>query len=240
MRHLHSEDSQVRTRPYRDLPLLRDYSDEELVSLYYEGRPEAFRELYNRYQTRLSRFILRRTGNPERADDVLQEAWMRVARHLDWFDTERRFSTWIYTIVANLCKNELRNHARSPMVPFRTLEGRQETESRHLEFGDHSMTPDRLFQKRETRRLVERTVEGLSENHQRVFRLREMKGKSYQEVADILGIQLGTVKSRLHRARAEFAERIRPFVREEYEEVWPTAGHRENGDPGQRRPGLGS
>jgi RNA polymerase sigma-70 factor, ECF subfamily len=240
MRHLDSEDSQLQTLPHRDLPLLKDLSDEELVSLHYEGRPGAFRELYYRYQARLSRFILKRTGNPERADDVLQETWVRVARHLDWFDTERKFSTWIYTIAANLCKNELRNHARSPMVPFRTLEGRQETESRHLEFGDYSMTPDRLFQKRETRRLVERTVEGLSENHQRVFRLREMRGKSYQEVADILGIRLGTVKSRLHRARAEFAERIRPFVREEYEEVWPTSANQEEGVPVERGPGLGS
>jgi RNA polymerase sigma-70 factor, ECF subfamily len=231
MRHFDSRDSQLQTLPHRNVPPLKEISDEELVSLHYEGRPGAFRELYERYQARLSRFILKRTGNPERADDVLQETWVRVARHLDWFDTERKFSTWIYTIAANLCKNELRNHARSPMVPFRTLEGRQQTESRHLEFGDYSLTPDRLFEKRETRRVVEEAVEKLSENHRRVFRLREMKGKSYQEVADILEIRLGTVKSRLHRARAEFAERIRPFVREEYEEIWSTAGHQEEEVP---------
>jgi RNA polymerase sigma-70 factor, ECF subfamily len=225
MRHLDAEDSQLQTMPPRDLPLLKDLSDEELVSLHYEGRPGAFRELYNRYQVRLSRFILRRTGNPERADDVLQETWMRVARHLDWFDTERKFSTWIYTITANLCKNELRNHARSPMVPFRTLEAQQDVYSGELEFGDYSMTPDRLFQKRETRRVVEEAVEKLSENHQRVFRLREMRGKSYQEVADILGIRLGTVKSRLHRARAEFAERIGPFVKEEGPADWFAGGN---------------
>jgi RNA polymerase sigma-70 factor, ECF subfamily len=225
MRQLDSEDSQVQTVPHRDLPLLKDLSDEELVSLHYEGRPGAFRELYNRYERRLSHFILKRTGNPERADDVLQETWMRVARHLDWFDTGRRFSTWIFTITANLCKNELRNQARSPMVPFRTLESQQEMYSGRLEFGDYRMTPDRLFHKRETRRLVEEAVEGLSENHQRVFRLREMKGKSYQEVADILGIRLGTVKSRLHRARQEFAERIRPFVQEDDPEEWFFGGN---------------
>jgi RNA polymerase sigma-70 factor, ECF subfamily len=225
MRHLDSDDPELQTIPRRDLPLLKDLSDEELVTLHYEGRPGAFRELYNRYRRRLSHFILKRTGNPERADDVLQETWMRVARHLDWFDTERRFSTWIYTITANLCKNELRNHARSPMVPFRTLESQQDKVSGHLEFGDDSMTPDRLFHRRETRRVVEQAVEELSENHQRVFRLREMKGKSYQEVADILGIRLGTVKSRLHRARQEFAERIRPFVQEDAPEEWFFGGN---------------
>ncbi len=223
-----SDHSQLQAMPLRDLPLLEDVPDEELVLLHYEGRPDAFRELYHRYEKRLSRFILRRTGNPERADDVLQETWVRVVRHLDWFDTQRKFSTWIFTITANLCKNELRNRARSRMVPFRALESREDADSRPLEFEDNSMTPDRLFQKRETRRLVEEAVEGLSENHQRVFRLRELKGKSYQELAEILGIQLGTVKSRLHRARAEFAERIRPLVDKESGEGRFPEGHRES------------
>jgi len=196
----------------RDLVPLSDMTDEELVKAHRNGRHGAFRELFSRYEGRLSHFIRKKTGASERVQDLLQETWVRVARHLHRFDTERRFSTWIYTITANLCKNELRNRSRSRMVSMATLEARRDADREPIQFEDVSFLPDRLFEKRETRALVEETVEHLSKHHREVFDLRELKGRSYQNVADTLGIRLGTVKSRLHRARTEFAERIAPFM----------------------------
>lgn len=196
----------------RDLPPLTDLTDEELVDAHRDGRPGSFRELYGRYKGRLIHFIRKRTGVSERAQDLLQETWVRVARHLHRFDTSRRFSTWVYTITANLCKNELRNRSRSRMVPMGALETKGESDREPLQFEDLSFLPDRLFEKRETRALVEETVKSLPPHHQEVFELREIRGKSYQKVADTLGIRLGTVKSRLHRARTEFARRIAPLV----------------------------
>jgi RNA polymerase sigma-70 factor (ECF subfamily) len=72
---------------------LEDVSDEELVSTHLDGRPGAFRELHDRHRDRLSHFILRKTGNPDRVPDLLQDTWVKVARHLHRFDTGRRFST---------------------------------------------------------------------------------------------------------------------------------------------------
>lgn len=198
----------------QDLPdrALDDLTDEELVSAHLQGRLGAFHRLYDRYRDRLIHFITRKTGDPDRAQDLVQEAFIRVTRHLHRFDTSKKFSTWIYTIAGNLSKNELRNRSRSPLVLFQRLTNNWDDEHRPLQFEDYSTKPDDLYRKRYLRRLVEDTVQTLPEHHQLVFRLRELEGKSYEEISDITGVNLGTVKSRLHRARNSFAQRIEPFL----------------------------
>ncbi len=191
---------------------LEELSDEELVSAHLDGRPRAFQTLYDRYRDRLVHFITRKTGDPDRAQDLVQEAFIRVTRHLHRFDTSKKFSTWIYTIAGNLSKNELRNRSRSPLVLFQKLTGSWDDDHRPIEFEDYSTKPDDLYRKRYLRRLVEDTVQTLPEHHQLVFRLRELEGKSYEEISEITGVNLGTVKSRLHRARNSFAQRIEPFL----------------------------
>lgn len=191
---------------------LSGFSDEALVTAHLDGHPSAFQELFDRYRDRLVHFISRKTGDGDRAQDLVQEAFIRVTRHLHRFDTSKKFSTWVYTIASNLSKNELRNRARSPIVLFQKLTGSWEEDHRPLQFEDSSMRPDDLFRKRFLQRLVEDTVEELPEHHRLVFRLRELEGKSYEEISDLTGVNLGTVKSRLHRARNSFAERIEPFL----------------------------
>ena len=192
---------------------LRDeLTDEELVVAHLEGHAGAFQELYDRYRDRLIHFITRKTGDPDRAQDLVQEAFIRVTRHLHRFDTTKKFSTWIYTIASNLSKNELRNRSRSPLVLFQRLTGNWDDDHRPIQFEDYSMRPDDLYRKRYLRRLVEETVSELPEHHRLVFRLRELEGKSYEEISEITGVNLGTVKSRLHRARNSFAQRIEPFL----------------------------
>ena len=191
---------------------LADLADEELVTSHLSGRPGAFQELYDRYRDRLIHFITRKTGDPDRAQDLVQEAFIRVTRHLHRFDTSKKFSTWVYTIASNLSKNELRNRSRSPLVLFQRLTNNWDDDHRPLQFEDFSMRPDDLFRKRFLRRLVEDTVKELPEHHRLVFRLRELEGKSYEEISEITGVNLGTVKSRLHRARNSFAQRIEPFL----------------------------
>ncbi len=135
-----------------------------------------------------------------------------MTRHLHRFDTTKKFSTWVYTIASNLSKNELRNRSRSPLVLFQKLTSNWDDDHRPLQFEDYRMRPDDLYRKRYLRRLVEDMVETLPEHHRLVFRLRELEGKSYEEIAEITGVNLGTVKSRLHRARNSFAQRIEPFL----------------------------
>jgi RNA polymerase sigma-70 factor (ECF subfamily) len=196
----------------RDRRPLADFTDEALVSAHLDDRPGAFQHLYDRYRDRLVHFIIRKTGDPDRAQDLVQEAFIRVTRHLHRFDTSKKFSTWVYTIASNLSKNELRNRSRSPLVLFQKLQNSFEDDHRPLQFEDSSMRPDSLYRQRYLRKIVEETVDELPEHHRLVFRLRELEGKSYEEIADITGVNLGTVKSRLHRARSSFALRIEPLL----------------------------
>lgn len=191
---------------------LPELSDSELVAAHLEGHPGAFTELYDRYRDRLVHFIGRKTGDRDRAEDLVQEAFIRVTRHLHRFDQTKKFSTWIYTICSNLAKNELRNRSRSPLVLFQKLTTHWEPDHRPLQFEDGTARPDDQYRKRYLQQIVEQTVEELPEHHKLVFRLRELEGKSYEEIAEITGVNLGTVKSRLHRARTSFAELIEPLL----------------------------
>ncbi|HEU4995794.1 MAG TPA: sigma-70 family RNA polymerase sigma factor [Gemmatimonadaceae bacterium] len=191
---------------------LKAADDSAVVTAFLEGEERAFSELVERYQTRLLNFIYRTIGDRDRAEDLVQEVFIRVYRHLHRFDRSKKFSTWVYTIASNLAKNELRNRSRNPLVLFQTMRGAQDEEERPLQFEDATTRPDDLFRKRHLRELVEQTVAQLPEHHRQVFVLRELEGKSYEEIADITSCNLGTVKSRLNRARTAFAAIIEPWV----------------------------
>jgi RNA polymerase sigma-70 factor (ECF subfamily) len=196
----------------RTLTELKTLDDGALVAEYLRGETRAFDALVDRYQTRLLNFIYRTVGDRERSEDLVQEAFIRVHRHMARFDHTKKFSTWIYTIASNLAKNELRNRSRNPLVLFTTMTQGWEDEERPLEFEDSSTRPDDLFRKRHVRSLVEETVAQLPKHHREVFVLRELEGRSYEEIADITHCNLGTVKSRLNRARSSFAEIIEPAL----------------------------
>ena len=191
---------------------LKRLQDAELVTCYLGGQRFAFNEIAERYQDRLLNFIYRTIGDRDRAEDLVQETFVRVYRHLHRFDTTRKFSTWIYTIASNLAKNELRNRGRNPLVLFHTLRKTWEADHRPLEFEDTAYRPDDLFRKRRVREQVEAAVAELPEHHRVVFVLRELEGKSYEEISEITGVTLGTVKSRLNRARNRFARIVAPML----------------------------
>src|SRR5213594_3886739 len=191
---------------------LHELDDGQVVMRHLAGEPQAFGTLVDRYQTRLLNFVNRTIGDRERAEDLVQEVFIRVFRHLHRFDQTKKFSTWIYTIASNLAKNELRNRSRNPLVLFQTIKNNWEDEERPLQFEDTTARPDDLYRKRHLRQLVEDTVAKLPEHHRQVFVLRELEGKSYEEIAEITDCNLGTVKSRLNRARNAFASIIEPWL----------------------------
>lgn len=192
--------------------ILHAASDTVLVDWFLAGEERAFQELVERYQTRLLNFVYRTIGDRERAEDLVQEVFIRVYRHIHRFDRTKKFSTWIYTIASNLAKNELRNRSRNPLVLFQTITGAHGEDERPLQFEDTTSRPDDLFQKRHLQSLVEETIAQLPEHHRQVFVLREIEGKSYEEIAEITDCNLGTVKSRLNRARTAFAAIIEPWA----------------------------
>jgi RNA polymerase sigma-70 factor (ECF subfamily) len=182
------------------------------VRAFLDGDQRAFGELVRRYDTRLLNFVYRTIGDRERAQDLVQETFVRVYRHIERFDLSKKFSTWIYTIASNLAKNELRNRSRNPLVLFQTIKKNWDADHRPLEWEDTQYKPDDLFRKRHLREKVEEAVKELPEHHRIVFVLRELEGKTYEEIAEITGCNLGTVKSRLNRARNNFAQIIAPMV----------------------------
>ena len=191
---------------------LQELDDGQVVARHLVGDPQAFGSLVDRYQTRLLNFINRTIGDRERAEDLVQEVFIRVFRHIQRFDQTKKFSTWIYTIASNLAKNELRNRSRNPLVLFQTIKKNWESDHRPLQFEDTTARPDDLFRKRFLKDAVDQCVAQLPEHHRDVFVLRELEGKSYQEIAEITGCNLGTVKSRLNRARNSFAQLIGPML----------------------------
>ncbi|PYO75518.1 MAG: RNA polymerase subunit sigma-24, partial [Gemmatimonadetes bacterium] len=109
-------------------------------------------------------------------------------------------------------KNELRNRSRNPLVLFQTIKKNWEADHRPLQFEDATARPDDLYRKRFLKDAVDQCVQRLPEHHREVFVLRELEGKSYQEISEITGCNLGTVKSRLNRARNSFAQLIGPIL----------------------------
>jgi RNA polymerase sigma-70 factor (ECF subfamily) len=191
---------------------LQELDDSGVVAAFLAGENRAFNELVTRYHVRLLNFIYRTIGDRERAEDLVQETFVRVYRHLHRFDQSKKFSTWAYTIAGNLAKNELRNRSRNPLVLFQTIKKNWEADNRPLEWEDNTYRPDDLYRKRHLKSMVEAAVSELPEHHRLVFVLREMEGKTYEEIAEITGVNLGTVKSRLNRARNNFANLIAPLL----------------------------
>src|SRR3954464_13643192 len=216
----HKRGHQMAEVPFKRAPLpgtsiresRRTQDDAAVVSAFLGGEERAFQELVERYQPRLLIFIYRTIGDREKAEDLVQEVFIRVYRHIHRFDRSKKFSTWVYTIASNLAKNELRNRSRNPLVLFQTIKSNWEDEERPLQFEDTTARPDDLYRKRHLRELVDEATAKLPEHHRQVFVLRELEGKSYEEIAEITDCNLGTVKSRLNRARNSFAEIIAPWL----------------------------
>lgn len=193
-------------------PTLKEVDDSTLVARFLAGERRAFTELADRYHVRLMNFIQRTIGDRDRAEDLVQETFIRVYRHLHRFDQTKKFSTWVYTIAGNLAKNELRNRSRNPLVLFQTIKKNWDADHRPLEWEDNTYRPDDLYRKRHLKEMIDGAVAQLPEHHRMVFVLREMEGKTYEEIAEITGVNLGTVKSRLNRARNNFAQLIEPML----------------------------
>ena len=191
---------------------LRAADDSAVVAAFLSGEARCFDELMRRYQDRLTNFVFRMIGDRGRSEDLVQETFVRVYRHLHRFQQDKKFSTWIYTIASNLAKNELRNRSRNPLVLFQQIKASWDADHRPLEWEDNTYRPDDLFRKRHLREQVEKAVEKLPTHHREVFVLRELEGKTYEEIAEITGVNLGTVKSRLNRARNNFAAVIAPML----------------------------
>ena len=157
------------------------------------------------YEKRVYNMALKMTGNEQDAFDISQEAFIRVWRSLGKFKGESKFSTWLFRIVSNLCTDYARKKSRRNET---TLVVRDENEEHEIEQADERFEPERELEREELRKELDAAIASLGDEHREIFLMREVYDLSYSEIAETLGIEEGTVKSRLHRAR----ERLKEFL----------------------------
>lgn len=181
--------------------------EKELISLSQKGDIDAFEELVARYERKVYTIAYRYMGNPEDASDLAQETFLKVFKSIDKFRGESSFSTWIYRITANICKDELRKIKRKPQTSL-DQEVWLDEGSVVRQAVDEKPTPDEAFEQKELRNYLQDLIAKLSPEYRMVVVLRDINGYSYDEIAKITDTSLGTVKSRLNRARKALSEQI--------------------------------
>lgn len=176
-------------------------SDEELIRRLAGGENQALALLMRRWEPALARYVQRRcyTCGPE-TDDILQEAFLQVYRHVHAFDPALRFSSWIYRIVHNAMVSKIRRHARTS--------GHQPLEEEAL-MVPNGLTADAELSRKQLDAQVREILDSLSDVLREAFVLRFLEEKSYEEIGDILHLNANTVATRIRRARTEFVEKAR-------------------------------
>ncbi|MEM8756237.1 MAG: RNA polymerase sigma factor [Planctomycetota bacterium] len=182
-------------------------TDEELVAAYVRGERSALRELMERYHTDLLRFLYRLTGQREIAEDAFQDTFLQLHLSAGRFDTTRRFRPWLFTIAANKARDALRKHRRQPMLTLsKPVAGEGSAEVVDL-LEIATSAPSSRMAAAEQQAAVDQVLASLSYPLREVLLLAYFQRLSYAQIAEELSIPLGTVKSRLHSAVAQFAKR---------------------------------
>lgn len=192
-------------------------TDEQLIAEHAQGRTDRFELLVERYTQELYHFLVRFTGGTATAEDVVQETFLQIHLSAGSFDTSRRFKPWLFTIAANKARDIMRGRARRPEVPLdATVDEDPDRGQRFLDFlSSTDAEPDRPLERVEQEHVVRRTVQELPEHLRETLILAYYHKFPYKDMAEVLDIPLGTVKSRLHAAVAAFSEAYRQATRPE-------------------------
>lgn len=196
----------------------RDARDRRLVRRLKQGDERAFQELVHTYQDRIFGLVYRMIGNRQEAEDIAQEVFISVYRGIGNYRGEGRFYTWLYRIASNTCKNRIkylkgRNFHRASDI--------DETPAAHMRGEDGGAVvslqsivpgPEATVQGNRLEVAIQREIAQLEPEHRLLIVLRDIQGLSYAEILKITGLQEGTLKSRLHRARLALKVRLEPYM----------------------------
>jgi RNA polymerase sigma-70 factor (ECF subfamily) len=194
--------------------LVEAMSDHRLLEATREGDEAAFAELVRRYRNQITNYVYRMTNDYDLAVDLAQETFMRVYAAADRYQTSFAFSTYIYRIATNLAISELRRRKRRRLVSLSTFFQPRESgdDSCELEMPDAGPLQDVTLVEDERRGAVSRAIATLPEKYRAPLVLRDVEGRSYDEIATILEMSEGTVKSRINRARAFLRDKLQAYL----------------------------
>ena len=175
--------------------------EEELAVIrrVQNGDVNAFEALVSAYEKNVYNLALRMMGNAQDAEDMAQEAFLKAYNSLPGFRGDSKFSVWLYRIVSNVCLDQLRKKSKRPTVSLSMEDG--DGEETQLDLPDTAQSPEEALEKKLTREAVRRGLALLPEDARQILLLREIQGLSYEEIGETLGLEAGTVKSRIFRAR---------------------------------------
>lgn len=184
-------------------------SDHELMAALASGENAAFEEILRRYRDRITNFIYRYLNDRDEAAELAQEAFVRVYFAAGRYHSGYAFSTYLYRIAANLAISELRRRNRRRLISLNGFfRGDSQDEENDLDPTDTEQLPDARFESDSRSRTIGRAIASLPEKYRLPVVLRDVEGLSYEEVAGVLGLGLGTTKSRISRGRAILREKL--------------------------------
>lgn len=186
-------------------------SDHELIEATKNGDEDAFSEIVSRYRNPLTNYLYRFLYDYEEAVDLAQETFVRVYFALDRYHTEYAFSTYIYRIASNLAISEIRKRKRRKTMSLTGLFQSDEDETREYQPQDEKPLPSDDVMDNEQRLVIEKAITALPDKYKMPVILRDIEGKSYEEVARILDLGLGTTKSRISRARRLLRDKLEHY-----------------------------
>ncbi len=190
---------------------LRDLTDEELILEFQKtDETESFEVLMQRYKNPLFNFVFRFLGDRDSTADVVQETFIKVYKNKDSYKTFAKFSTWIYTIAGNLAKTELQRRKRKNQVSINSYGDDEET----MELPDGGPLPDRLVDSGIKNKMIQDALLKLPEVYREMVVLRDIQEFSYEEIAEMMDISIGTVKSRINRGRSQLQELLRDIFKD--------------------------
>lgn len=195
-------------------PPVLSLSDEDLMAHVAEDDERAFTEIVRRFQGRVTNLVSRVLNDRECADDIAQEVFVRVFVHRRNYRRGSKFSTWLFTIAANLAKNEIRRRVRRRN--WFSLDALQEVlRDSAIQLADRTESSETTLERRQLQEAVGRAIATVSEKYRLALVLRDIEGLSYEEIALVLNVPGGTVRSRINRARGMLKRKLQPLLRTE-------------------------
>jgi RNA polymerase sigma-70 factor (ECF subfamily) len=191
---------------------LKKLTDEELIFSFQEGNTDAYTEIVNRYKDKLTNFVYRYVGSYDECDDIVQDTFVKVyvSKHL--YKEIAKFSTWIYTIAINLAKTKL---IKKQKYKTFSISDAYDDEDKDFDIPDTAFTPDVDANSKFLSAHIQKALEQINENYRELVILRDIEDFSYEEIVEMTGLPMGTVKSRINRGREKLQELLKDIYKEE-------------------------